>query len=56
VSGINRSAYNSSTFPPILKKFLKDPGPLKNKKRICAAQQLFKGRYWIVGRPGLKTE
>ncbi len=37
------------------KKFLKDPGPLKNKKRFWADKQLFMGRYWIMGRPGLKT-
>jgi hypothetical protein len=34
VSGINRQTFNSSTFPPILKNFLKDPGPLKRIKRI----------------------
>ena len=34
VSGINRWAFKYSTFPPILIKFLKDPGPLKNKKPI----------------------
>ena len=38
------------------KKILKDPGPLKNKKRIWADKQLLMGRYWIKGRPGLKTE
>ncbi len=38
------------------KKILKDPGPLKNKKRIWADKQLLMGRYWIMGRPGLKTE
>jgi hypothetical protein len=27
-------AFNSSTFPPILKKFVKDPGPLKRIKHI----------------------
>ncbi len=41
MSGINRYGFNSSTFPPILKKFLKDPGPLKSIKRIWAAKQLF---------------
>ncbi len=34
VSGINRSALISSTFPQIQKKFFKGPGPLKNKKRF----------------------
>ncbi len=34
VSGISRSAINSSTFPLIQKNFLKGPGPLKNKKRF----------------------
>ena len=38
------------------KFFLKDPGPLRNKKRILADKQLLMGRYWIMGRPGLKTE
>jgi hypothetical protein len=38
------------------KNFLKDSGPLKNKKPIWADKQLFMGRYWIMGRPGLKTE
>ncbi len=38
-----------------LKKILKDPRPLKNKKRIWADKQLFMGRYWIMGRPGLKN-
>ncbi len=38
------------------KNFLKDPGPLINKKRIWADKQLLMGRYWIKGRPGLKTE
>jgi hypothetical protein len=38
------------------KKILKDHGPLKNKKRIWAGKQLLMGRYWIKGRPGLKTE
>ncbi len=38
------------------KKIVKDPGPLKNKKRIWADKQLLVGRYWIKGRPGLKTE
>jgi hypothetical protein len=46
---------NSSTFPPIKKNYLKGPGPLKNKKRIRADKQLLMGRYWIMGRPGLKT-
>jgi hypothetical protein len=40
VSGINRYALYSSTFPPILKKLLTDPGPLNNKKTLLAAQQL----------------
>ncbi len=38
------------------KNFLKDPGPLKNKKCIWADKQLLMGRYLINGRPGLKTE
>ncbi len=38
------------------KKILKGHGPLKNKKRFWADKQLFMGRYWIMWRPGLKTE
>ncbi len=34
VSGTNLQALYSSTFPPILKKILKDPGPLENKKHF----------------------
>jgi hypothetical protein len=37
LSGINRWAFNMSTFPQILYRFLKDPGPLNHKKRISAA-------------------
>jgi hypothetical protein len=37
VSGINRWAIYSSTFPQIFYCFLKDPGPLNNKKHISAA-------------------
>jgi hypothetical protein len=32
VSGINRWAFNLSTFPQIFYFFFKDPGPLNNKK------------------------
>jgi hypothetical protein len=39
----------------IKKNYLKDLGPLKNKKRIWADKQLYMGRHWIKGRPGLKT-
>ncbi len=45
MSGINRY----STFPPIFKKYLNDPGPLNSKKRFRAVKQLLKGR------PGLKA-
>ncbi len=34
MSGINRQAFNSSTFPPMKKIFAKGPGPLKSIKRI----------------------
>jgi hypothetical protein len=34
LSGINRLAFNSSTFLLILKIVLKDPGPLNSKKPI----------------------
>jgi hypothetical protein len=37
VSGINRWAFYYFTFPQIFYFFLKDPGPLNNKKRISAA-------------------
>ncbi len=37
VSGINRWAFNLSTFPQIFYCFLKNPGPLNHKKRISAA-------------------
>jgi hypothetical protein len=37
VSGINRWAFNLSTFPQIVYCFLKDPGPLNHKKRISVA-------------------
>ncbi len=37
MSGISQCAFNLSTFPQILYRFLKDPGPLNNKKRISAA-------------------
>jgi hypothetical protein len=37
VSGINRWAIYSSSFPQIFYCFLKDPGLLNNKKRISAA-------------------
>ncbi len=39
-----------------LKNFLKDHGPLKTEKRFWADKQLLMGRYWIMGRLGLKTE
>jgi hypothetical protein len=32
LSGINRWAFNLSTFPQIFYCFLKDPGPLNHKK------------------------
>ncbi len=38
------------------KNFIKDPGPLNNKKRIGAAKQLYVGGHWIKERPGLKTD
>jgi hypothetical protein len=38
VSGINQSALNSSTFPPIQKIFLKGPGPLKTN--LCGLTTL----------------
>ncbi len=44
-----------STFPPILKNYLKDPGSLNSKKRFWAAKQLYEERHTIKGRPGLKT-
>jgi hypothetical protein len=34
MSGINRCAFNLSTFPQILYRFLKDPGPLNNKNEF----------------------
>ncbi len=34
VSCINRFAFNLSTFPQIFYFFLKDPGPLINKKKL----------------------
>ncbi len=37
VSGVNRWAFYSSTFPQIFYCFLKDPGPLNHKKQISAA-------------------
>jgi hypothetical protein len=37
-------------------KFFKGPRPFKKQKRIRADKQLFMGRYWIMGRPGLKNE
>ncbi len=40
MSGINRLALYFSTFPQIFYFFLKDPGPLNNKKRFSAAKQL----------------
>jgi hypothetical protein len=54
VSGINRWAFNSSTFPPILKQFLKDPGPLKSIKRIWAAKQLLMCSDRIMWPPASK--
>ncbi len=39
-----------------LKKIFKGPRPFKKQKRIWADKQLLMGRYWIKGRPGLKTE
>jgi hypothetical protein len=47
---------NTLHFRRFKKFFLKDPGPLKNKKRILADKQLLMGSYWNMGRPGLKTE
>ena len=47
---------NTQHFPRFKKKNLKDPGPLNNKKRFRAVKQLYVGRHWIKGRPGLKTE
>ncbi len=47
VSGINRWAIYSSAFPQIFYFCLKDPGPLNNKKRISAAEQLSMLLDWI---------
>ena len=56
MSGINRQAFNSSTFPPILIFFLKDPGPLKSIKCIRAAKQLFMCSDRIMWPPGSKSQ
>ena len=56
MSGINRKAFNSSTFPPILNFFLKDPGPLKSIKRIWAAKQLFVCTDRIMWPPASKIQ
>jgi hypothetical protein len=47
VNGINREAFTSSSFPQICYFFLKDPGPLNNKKYFSAAKQLSMLPDWI---------
>jgi hypothetical protein len=42
---------NSLHFRIIFNFFLKDPGPLKSKKRITAVQQLSLGQVSIMWRP-----
>ena len=56
MSGINLQAFNysNSTFPPILKIVLKDPGPLNSKKLISAAKQLFMCTDRIMWQPASK--
>jgi hypothetical protein len=54
VSGINRWALYSSTFPQIFYCFLKDPGPLNSKKRIWAVKQLFMCTDRIMWPPASK--
>ncbi len=51
MSGINRWALYSSTFPQIFNLFLKDPGPLNIKKRFSAALQLRMLPDWIKVLP-----
>ncbi len=53
VSGINRSALYSSTFPQIFYFYLKDTCPLNSKKRIWA-EQLFMCSDRIMWLPGSK--
>jgi hypothetical protein len=55
VSGINRSALNSSTFPPIKKNFLKGPGPLKNKKTNLSGLTTLHGALLDHGASGVEN-
>ncbi len=55
MSGIIRYAFNSSTFPPILKNYLKDPLPLNSQKRFSVAKQLYVGRHRVKECAGLKS-
>jgi hypothetical protein len=54
--GINQWAFNSSTFPPIKKNYLKGPGPLQNKKRLRVVKQILKERHCIKERARLIIE
>jgi hypothetical protein len=38
------------------KKIFKGPRPFKKQKTNLSGLTLFMGRYWIMWRPGLKTE
>ncbi len=55
MSGINRWAFNSSTFPPILENYLKGPGPLKNKKTIMSGKTTSQGASLNQGACGVNN-
>ncbi len=47
MSGINPQAIKYSKFPPILKFYLKHPGPTYSKKRFLRGLTTFHVYYWL---------